>query len=572
MPDDFRSLGYGDDTKGTPGVLRGLWESTSVMHQFSPRNRSDPSQYTSIIRELPPRRHIDILVQDFFKNVAWHYDIVDEAMFTSQLSQWSGLTHDQLKQGPDALPINLRSFPALLFQILAQALLFQPTQHEESLNDLKYAADMELSDRAADLSDAGHRLASSFRKSELTLTMVQAGLMRACFQKTTGAVIEAWHTLGNAIRDAQELGLHLIKPESTPYLRTENLSDRELSRNVWHMLHLWDVHMATVLGRPISTRMSPKDVPLPMSARDSLGRQRPPQPRDVIWCGYHTAYKFLQDIHDLDKVEDWRIPVETVHENILTNIANLPAWATAQRLRQGEPPWLSAALEEMYTNVHFVVFALHRPFVFAEMSSRHNAFHSAMQILESQARLFNLTEPLQYKAFSLVYATFDAMVLVAAMHIRFPDEFMEQFPATRRNLEWGLGRLQSLQARKNDLAATALNIIQQLYQRMLTAVSAIQPQGPCHGVSENGDLEAMEAETARVNWDTILQPDLGDLFVPQPLNELLCNRYFGQPLNISPNDLIGYGPYQFGSDITGSVGNDLMTDHSTGEASNMPSS
>ncbi|CAG9945889.1 unnamed protein product [Clonostachys rosea f. rosea IK726] len=572
VPDDFKSLGYGDNTKGTPGVLRSLGESASVLHHFPPRNRPDPSQYTSIIRELPPRRHIDILVQDFFKNVAWHYDIVDEAMFLSQLSQWSRLTHDQLKQGPDALPINLRSFPALLFQILSQALLFQPTQHEESLNDLKYAADMELSDRAADFSDAGHRLASSFRKSELTLTIVQAGLMRACFQKTTGAVIEAWHTLGNAIRDAQELGLHLLKPESTSYLRTENLSDSELSRNVWHMLHLWDVHMATVLGRPISTRMSPKDVPLPMSARDSSGRQRPPQPRDVIWCGYHTAYKFLQDIHDLEKVEDWHIPVETIHETILTNIANLPAWAAAQRLRQEEPPWLSAALEEMYTNVHFVVFALHRPFVFAEMSSRHNAFHSAMQILESQARLFNLTEPLQYKAFSLVYATFDAMVLVAAMHIRFPDEFVEQFPTTRRNLEWGLERLKSLQARKNDLAATALNIIQQLYRRMLTAVSAIQPQGPYHGVSKNGDLEAMEAETARVNWDTILQPDLGDLFVPQPLNELLCNGYFGQPLNISPADPIGYGPCQFGSDITGSLGNDVMTDHSTGEASNMPSS
>lgn len=48
---------------------------------------------------------------------------------------------------------------------------------------------MELSDRAADYSDAGYRLASSFRKSELTLTIIQAELMQACFEKTIGKVI-----------------------------------------------------------------------------------------------------------------------------------------------------------------------------------------------------------------------------------------------------------------------------------------------------------------------------------------------------------------------------------------------
>ncbi|KAG5764667.1 hypothetical protein H9Q72_007272 [Fusarium xylarioides] len=328
--DEFKPLGYGDNTKGTPGVLRTLGESASLLHQVPLRDCPALSEYVSIIRELPSQRHIDILVQDFFRNAAWHYDIVDEAIFINQLAQWRCLTHEQFKRGPDALPATLRSFPALLFQVLAQALLFQPAQYNESLNDLKYAVDMELSDRAVEYSDAGRRLASCFRKSEPTLTGVQAELMRACFEKTTGAVIEAWHTLGTAIRDAQELGLHLIKPELT---RIEEPCDRELGRNIWLVLHLWDAHMGIVLGRPLSTRMSPSDVALPMSSRDSSGKQRPPQPRDVILCGYHTAYKFLQDIHNLDRVDDWRVTVEKIHETILTNIANLPAWATVQRSR-----------------------------------------------------------------------------------------------------------------------------------------------------------------------------------------------------------------------------------------------
>ncbi|KAF4947053.1 hypothetical protein FGADI_10683 [Fusarium gaditjirri] len=566
VPHEFKSLGYGDNTKGTPGVLRSLGESAGLLHQIPPRDCPALSEYMSIIRELPSPRHIDILVQDFFENVAWHYDIVDEATFIDQLAQWRRLTHDQLKRGPDALPTTLRSFPALLFQVLAQALLFQPAQYDESLNDLKYAVDMELSDRAAEYSDAGRRLASSFRKSDPSLTGVQAELMRACFEKTTGAVIEAWHTLGTAIRIAQELGLHLIEPESATYSRTGKPSDRELGRDVWLMLHLWDAHMGIVLGRPMSTRINPNDVALPMSSMDSSGKQRQPQPRDVILCGYHTAHKFLQDIHNLDKVDDWRVPVEKIDENILTNIANLPAWAKAQRSRQGEPPWLSAALETMFTNVQFVVFALHRPFIFAEPSSRHKAFYAATQILESQGRLFDQTEPLQYKAFSLVFATFDAMVLVAAIHIRFPNELREQFAATQRNLELGIERLKTLQAKRNVLASSALSIIERLYRKMLAVVYPEEPLGHHRVGTGDGDFMAKETETVGMDWDTILQPDLGDVLVPQPMNELLRSGYFTQSLSMGPSYQTAYGQHQFGSDVMDSLESDPMAYHSTDNA------
>ncbi|RBA17599.1 hypothetical protein FPRO05_11314 [Fusarium proliferatum] len=563
VPEEFKPLGYGDHTKGTPGVLRCLGEPTSLLPQVPHRDCPAPGEYMSVIRELPSSKHIDILVQDFFRNVAWHYDIIDEANFMNQLAQWRRLTHDQFKRGPSALPTALRSFPALLFQILAQALLFQPAQHNETLNDLKYAVDMELSDRAAEYSDAGCRLTSCFRKSEPTLTGIQAELMRACFEKTTGAVIEAWHTLGTAIRDAQELGLHLIKPESTIYSTSKEPSDLEVGRNVWLILHLWDAHMGIVLGRPLSTRMSPNDVALPMSSRDSSGKPRPPQPRDVILCGYHTAYKFLQDIHDLEKVEDWRVSVDRIHEAILTNISNLPAWATVQRSRDGEPPWLSAALETMYTNVHFVVFALHRPFIFVEPSSRHKAFVAAMQILKSQGRLFDQAEPLQYKSFSLVFATFDAMVLVAAVHIRFPNELREQFAATRSNLELGIQRLKSLQARKNVLASSALSIIERLYRKMLATVYPEERLDNYQGGTGDGSFMAMETETVETNWDTIIQPDLGEVLVPQPMNELLRSGYLAQSLSISPSLPAAYGQDQFGMNIMDGFGSDLMPYHCT---------
>lgn len=522
----FRQLGYANNTNGTVGIIHGLADFTSLSYNSELYDGSTANRYRRIIRQLPSRRHTDILVRAFFTNVAWHYDIVDEATFLAQLCQWNSLSYHQMMEAPDGLPADLFSFPALLFQVLALSLLFQPLNHDESLNDLKYAADMELSDRAAELSDAGQQLASSIDKSKLTLTMVQAGLMRASFEKNTGQVIEAWHSVGIAARDGQELGLHLKISEPTLHLRNVILSDHDLGCRVWLMLHLWDAHMAVVLGRPMATKVNPNDIPFPASWGCSSIVPDLPQPCDVILCGYHTAYKYLQDIHDLERRENGFLLVDRIHESILTNIANLPVWAIPQRSRSNEPTWLSAALETMFTNVHFVLFALHRPFVSSSSSSRHKAYYFATQILESQTRLFDRIESVQHKSFSLVFATFDATVLIAAIHIRFPAEFKDQFPAAKRNLEWSLDRLKLLQP-TNDLASSAFNVVQQLHQKMLAVGSPTQPLPSLCRDAECDIFARSESEILQLNWDSILQPLPGNLLPNQTPNELLCDGTIG---------------------------------------------
>lgn len=522
--DELRALGYADNAKGTSGLIDSLKEPATPLSNRCSLSVAAKSQYADIIRQLPSPRHTDMLVHSFFENVAWHYDIVDETTFRNQLFQWSSLSSEQMTRVSDSLPIDVQSFPSLLFQVLAQSLLFQPIQYDESLNDLKYAADMELSDRAADYSNAGHQLAALLAKSELTILTVQAALMQACFEKTTGAVLKAWHTLGSAISDARKLGLHLLETEPSLSSSAEKLSNSELGRNLWFNLHLWDAHMAVVLGRPMRTRLDASSVPLPLSRGCGYEKPKLPHPRDVILCGYHTAYRFLQNIQDLESREDHPTLVESIHNTILTNIANLPAWASTQRQREGEPPWLSAALETMLTNVYFVLFALHRPFIFTESSSRGRAFHSAMEILQSQVRLFDQTEPLQYMAFSLVYTTFDAMVLIAALHLRFTDEFMDQLPTTNRNLQWGLNRLDILQT-KNKVAGAAFKAIHRLYQRLLAAYSTPTPrQFESH--TESSTVVGSEADMPQNYWDGIQQSGVEDVLFPRPLTELLCNQFY----------------------------------------------
>lgn len=539
-----RQLGYANDSDGTMSIIRCVAGFTSLSYDSGLRHGPTANQYRRIIRELPSWGHINFLVHAFFRNVAWHYDIVDEATFLNQLRHWRGLSYNQLKEAPHGLTADLWSFPALLFQVLAHSLLFQPLNHDDSLNDLKYAADMDLSDRAAEFSDAGLHLASLVGKSKLTLITIQAGLLRASFEKNTGKVVEAWHSVGIAIRNGQELGLHLETSEHMLNSGHQNLPDHSLGCRIWLMLHLWDAHMAVVLGRPMMTRLNPSNIPLPASWSYSSIEQELLQPRDVILCGFHTAYKYLQDIHGLEKKDNGFLLVEKLHESILTNIANLPAWATPQRLRSNEPAWLSAALEAMFTNVHFALFALHRPFVFLSASSRSKAYYFATQIMESQARLFDRTEPLQHKSFNLVFATFDATVLIAATHIRFPNDFSDQFPAAKRNLEWGLERLSLLQS-TNDLASSAFNVLQQLYQKMLASVCPSQSlPSACQGAE--GDIFAgSESEMFLFNWDTILQP-VEDTNPGHTFNEAICDGAFGFPSGVQAQSFIetGYSPLE----------------------------
>jgi hypothetical protein len=545
----IRQLGYANDSNGTMGIICCIAGFPSLQSDSGLRHSPSADQYRRIVRELPSWRHIEFLVHAFFMNVAWHYDVVDEAMFLNQLCQWKGLSYNQLKEIPNGLTVNLWSFPALLFQVLAQSLLFQPLDHDDSLNDLKYALDMKLSDRAAEFSDAGLCLASLVEKSKLTLTTIQAGLLRASFEKNTGKVVEAWHSVGTAIRNGQELGLHLETSTPTLNFGHQDLPDYNLGCRIWLMLHLWDAHMAVVLGRPMVTKLDPGDIPLPASWNDSPIEQELPRPRGVILCGFHTAYKYLQDIHGLEKKADSFLVVEELHESILANIANLPAWATPKRSRSNESAWLSTALEIMFTNVHFVLFALHRPFVSLSSSSRSKAYYFATQILESQARLFDRTEPLQHKSFELVFATFDATILIAAMHIRFSDEFADQYSAAKRNLEWALDRLKLLKP-ANDLASSAFDVIQQLYQRMLAGVyTARSLSSACQG-TEAGIFAGSESEIFLSNWDAILQP-FETTISGHAFNEAICDGTFGfssvnqaQPLGERDHSPLGLLNYQ----------------------------
>lgn len=464
-------------------------------------------------------------------------------MFSRQLCAWEQVPYAARNQ-PYSLDPTVRCFPALLFQVLAQALLFQPMPHDSGLNDLKHAPDMDLVDLATEFSDAGHQIASMFGIRETALTKVQARLQEACFQKTTGLVREAWHTLGGAIRDAQELGLHRLGTAEAPSpLGPEQAQQDRMGRKVWIVLHLWDAHMAVVLGRPMATEMDPGTVPFPgHEARDkvALGNGQP-TPFDVILCGYHTAYKYLQDIHRLEPAKQNSYErVGSIHSAITSNMTHVPGWARSESpLAETDPPWLPVARETLISEAHFTLLALHRPFMFSHPGSRVEALKAALQILQSQSRLFSNTAPRSYMAFNLVFATFDAVVVVAATYIIFPSENLDYLQASLRGVRWALERLGTMKT-QNRMAGSAYDVVKVLESKLWDRVSATEVM-----LNEGADGVAAGTMAQKVNAQLPLQVVPGRLDNIMPLKPLHDLVFQDLASNLAPTGLNGGSPGDF---------------------------
>lgn len=434
------------------------------------------SRYKVLVRQLPPKDCIERLVCFFFAEIAWQYDVLQESTFRQQALVWDHVTYAARSQ-PRELDPELRYFPALLFQVMAQAVLFQPRGEISFLDDLRPSPDTDLIDLAAEFSDAGYQILSVLGPTEPALVRVQAGLQRTIFLKTTASVVEAWHVLGSTIRDAQELGLHRLYSSSVLDVQpqSEQASSMTMGRRMWLVLHLWDAHMGVVLGRPMVTKLDSRTIPYPQrtydSGTDSAGVAQRVTPFDMILCGYHAAYKYLQDIPSLDPWEpDSFAMVDSMSTAILAGMRQVPEWARfSHPILDDRCPWLPAARETLVTEMNFTLLALHRPFIFLRARNRSEALEAALQILQSQSRLFGMSDPRKFPAFNLVFATFDATVIVAALYILFPRENPEYLQASRRCVQWALERLQAMKA-QSSLAASAYTAVNGIYQKFLASI------------------------------------------------------------------------------------------------------
>ena len=490
------------------------------------RNDAD-RKYKELVRQLPSQACIDILVQTFFSGINWQYDLLDEESFRERLEAWGMISYSDLQVSFGSLALETLVFPVLLFQVLAHALLFHPP-HDEMINSLMTMAGMTFHDLGAEYSDTGAELLALLGKKNIKIAMVQAGLLRASFLKSSGKVVEAWHTLGTTIRDAQEIGLHtgrIVSEQSPVEPKRERHNVSLVAHKIWVVLHIWDVHMAVVLGRPIATDLQidrfSHTIEDDERRRELFSHWQTeidlPRPFDIILAGYNVAYRYFKDIHQMEhngaNSQDYPT-VERIHAAIKNNIQLLPSWCRLENPdtkfdRLHGCQWLPVAREGLSSLIHLVLLALHRPFIFSVANSRTEAVKAGISILRAQERLFQQSEPHQRKVFNPVYASFDAIVLIAALCLVFPNEDHERQTECINVVERGIQRL-GIIGQSNSMAKSAHGVVCSLYHRLRHRLGISETEDAFFSdskwISPNSDTDYSNVALSEFSFDAVLPP------------------------------------------------------------------
>ncbi|KAL8750034.1 MAG: hypothetical protein Q9199_007323, partial [Rusavskia elegans] len=206
----------------------------------STSSASSPPKITSEVSELlskvPHRTVTDILIQHFLTEANWIYEMVDPTTFLGRYDDW--WSHP-CRNVQDV------EFAALLLRLCSYTAQFLPSQ--------SYTADtilgVSLSTIRQDCDATANALASTqfLKSSSGSIVQIHQLFFRACYLKNEGDTKGSWDVLSEAIREAQELGLHSDLRKGQGKFTSEY--DVEMGKRTYWNLWLWDEFMSIILGR-----------------------------------------------------------------------------------------------------------------------------------------------------------------------------------------------------------------------------------------------------------------------------------------------------------------------------------
>jgi hypothetical protein len=161
------------------------------------------SKSQALVAQLPSKPAIEELVAAYFTDINWHYFILEKYYFDCLLSCWFGAYTDPVKHlNPEELANELRYFPTLLYQVLALAVQFLPPEAAgwKSMSKTDIALCRNYSNIGADL-------ITVLGRRGVAVTAVEADFLRTQWLKNIGRGVEAWYSIGNAIRYVASTGL-----------------------------------------------------------------------------------------------------------------------------------------------------------------------------------------------------------------------------------------------------------------------------------------------------------------------------------------------------------------------------
>lgn len=174
---------------------------------------------------------MDCLVQNFFKEVNWIYETMHSSTFLTRYeSWWTMLAVNQIEEV---------EFCVLLLRICAYSAQFLPSR--------AYTADTICGVSITSIREHCCRVANTLSRvfefigGPRSLTSVQHLSFAACYLMNEGRMKDAWYVISDAIRLAQDLGMHLEVTAAITTTRSHfNELEKEIRRRAFWNLYIWD--------------------------------------------------------------------------------------------------------------------------------------------------------------------------------------------------------------------------------------------------------------------------------------------------------------------------------------------
>jgi hypothetical protein len=197
-------------------------------------------------RLFPKRPILNSLVQFFFQDVNWMYEMMHPTLFLGRYEKW-------WRTAPEPIAESLH-FGILSLRVCAYSAQFFP----RTMTEMNAGGENQLLGNSMDkIREHCYSLASRLQRlcGELSgaksLTWVQQLFYASCFEMNSGNFKNAWFTIGDAVRVLHDLGLHV----EDAHRGQANLNgiEHDLGRRAFWNLYIWNRLLSLVLDRaPIS--------------------------------------------------------------------------------------------------------------------------------------------------------------------------------------------------------------------------------------------------------------------------------------------------------------------------------
>ncbi|KZO93208.1 hypothetical protein CALVIDRAFT_540196 [Calocera viscosa TUFC12733] len=371
--------------------------------------------------EYPARDLADALVDAYFARFHHTLPVLDKITFLAKY-------HDHMERGTyrdDA------GFQSTIFGVFAIAARFH---NDPRLGDVNKDGGLAMTfyDRAMILHFIG--------ATKTQLAHVQCVVLLSSFLASCNLLAESWLLLGQAVRTAQDLGLHRDAPKSslTPL-------EREMHKRIWFCVYMLDRLLAIALGRPLGIEDSDCDVELPIPLDDEALRLHldgaPIGEPSTIMVGFialtelaKIGGQMLRQVYAVNKTGFHLDAAQSaaLQQSVDALDAQLSKWCDAlpPELRskpKGEKEIFMAAI--LCTSYYAILISLHR--VFLPTSRRHalQAVSTSVAKAVSASRncillakaLRNIIFPSHHLAFFVQYL-FSSAVILCLCIMRLMDE------------------------------------------------------------------------------------------------------------------------------------------------------